>query len=199
MLANPFLSSFLDTYNLSTSSLGCKAFSMVISFLVLWSIFLGSSPFHFKNGPKYLRRVTSQVFIPLKRFLLKSFVTSRFLVLLRFSLIFSFISTCLMVSAFNIPKYLFFVFSGRSDYYLIWYFDSFRNVSFTAFHYWRSVFFYTKFHSYILTVYSHSPYLGFEFFFFLFCFWQTVWCHLCTSSSWSFLAIYWGCIRLFIS
>ena len=43
MLASPLPPSFLDTYNLSTSYLGCNALCMVISFLVLWSICLSSS------------------------------------------------------------------------------------------------------------------------------------------------------------
>ena len=59
----------LVTFNLSTSSLGCKALCMVISFLVLWYICLSSSQVHFKNGPDYLTRRTAQVFISLIRFL----------------------------------------------------------------------------------------------------------------------------------
>ena len=48
----------------------------------------------------------SQLFIPFMRFLLYILVSSRFLFLFRHSfLIFSFISTCLMVSASNIAKY----------------------------------------------------------------------------------------------
>ena len=112
MLASPLPPSFLDTYSQSTSSLGCNALCMVISFLVLWSICLSSSLVHFKKGPKYLTRGTAQVFIPLIRFLLHSFVTSSFLVLPRYSfLIFSFICTCLMVSASKMPMYLYVSFS----------------------------------------------------------------------------------------
>ena len=59
-----------------------------------------SSPIHFKNWPKYL---TFQVFIPLMRFLLLSLLSRSFLVPLKY---FSFISTCLMMFASNIPKYL---------------------------------------------------------------------------------------------
>ena len=98
MLVSPLPPSFLDTYSLSMSSLGCNAFCMVISFLVLWSICLSSSLNHFKNGPKYLTKGTSQVFIPLIRFLVYSFVLSSFLVLPRYSFLsFSFISSCLMI------------------------------------------------------------------------------------------------------
>ena len=67
MLTNP-LSPFLDTYNLSTLSLGCKALCIVVSFLVLWSIYLSSSLVHLKNNPEYLPRGTAQVFIPLMSF-----------------------------------------------------------------------------------------------------------------------------------
>ena len=107
MLASPLPPSFLDTYSLSTSSLGCNALCIVISFLVLWSICLSSSRVHLKKGPEYLTRGTAQIFIPLMRFLLLSFVSSSFLVLLSYSFwIFSFISACLMVSASKMPKYL---------------------------------------------------------------------------------------------
>ena len=100
MPANPLSPFLLETYNLSTSSLGCNAPCIVISFLVLWSICLSSSLVHLRKGPEYLTSVTAQVFIPLTRFLLESFVSSSFLVLLRYSFwILSFISTCLMVSA----------------------------------------------------------------------------------------------------
>ena len=84
-LASPLPPSFLGTYSLSTSSLGYNALCMVISFLVLWSICLNSSLVHLRKGPEYLMRGTAQVFIPLIRFLLESFVWSSFLVLLRYS------------------------------------------------------------------------------------------------------------------
>ena len=103
VLASPLPPPFLDTYSLSTSSLECNTLCMVISFLVLWFICLISSLVHFRKGPEYLTRV----FIPLIRFRLESFVSSSFLVLLGYSFwIFFFISTCLMVSASKIPKYL---------------------------------------------------------------------------------------------
>ena len=103
MLASHLPPSFFDTCTLSTSSLGCNVLCMFISFLVPWSIYLRSSLIHFKNSPKYLIRGTVQAFIPFIRFLF----SSCFLVLLRYSLlIFSFIFTYLMGSAYNIPKYL---------------------------------------------------------------------------------------------
>ena len=58
---------------------------MVISSLVLWSICLSSSLVHLRKGPEYLTRGTAQVFIPLMRFLLESFVSSGFLLLPRYS------------------------------------------------------------------------------------------------------------------
>ena len=73
MLASPLPPSFLDTYSLSTWSLGCNALCMVISFLVLYSICLSSSLVHLGKGPGYLTWGTAEVFIPLMKFLLESF------------------------------------------------------------------------------------------------------------------------------
>ena len=56
ILVSPLPPSLLDTYSLSTSSLGCNALYMVISFLALWSICFSSSLVHCKNGPEYLAR-----------------------------------------------------------------------------------------------------------------------------------------------
>ena len=84
MLACPLLPFFFDTYSLSTSSLGCNALCMVISFLVRLCICLSSSLVHFRKGPEYLTRSTAQLFTPLIRFLLESFVSSSFLVLFEF-------------------------------------------------------------------------------------------------------------------
>ena len=52
MLESPLPPSFLRTYSLSTSSLGCNALCMVISFLVLWSICLSSSLVHLRKDPE---------------------------------------------------------------------------------------------------------------------------------------------------
>ena len=113
MMASSLPPSFLDVYSLSTSSLGCNALCMVISFLVLWSTCLSSSLVHLRKSPEYLTRGTAQIFIPLIRLLLESFVSNSFLVLLRYSFwILSFIFTCLMVSASKIPKYLLVSFSS---------------------------------------------------------------------------------------
>ena len=63
---------------------------------------------HFMNGPANLSRGTSQGFIPLMWFLLYSLVCISFRVLLiyMFLIFFSFLSACLMVSASNVPMYL---------------------------------------------------------------------------------------------
>ena len=88
-------------------SFGCKALCIVMSFLVLMSICGNSSLVHFKNGPEYITRRTAQVFIILMKFLLQSLVSRSFLVWLRNSfLILSFISACMTLSAFSIPKNL---------------------------------------------------------------------------------------------
>ena len=103
MLAGPFPLSFLDTYRLPMSSLGYKAWSILYSDPFCWS----SSLVHYKNGPRDLIRGTAQVFIPLMRFLHYGLVSGSFFVLLRYYILsFSLISTCLMVSASNNPKYL---------------------------------------------------------------------------------------------
>ena len=85
MLASRLPTSFLDAYSLSMSSLGSNALFMVISFLVLWSICLSSSLVYLRKGPEYLMRDTAEVFIRLIRFLLESFVSSSFEVLLIYS------------------------------------------------------------------------------------------------------------------
>ena len=86
---------------------------------------------------------------------------------------FSFVSCFLMESASNIPKYLRVSFS-LSVLMTTWFGSSTPSVMcclplFIT----NGVFFYTKFHSYIWTVYSHSLCKGFQF---LFRFWQNVWC-----------------------
>ena len=170
MLARPLPPSFLDTYSLSTLSLGCSALCMVISFLVLWSICLSSSRVHLRKAPEYLSSGTAQVFIPLMRFLLGSFVWSSFRVLLRYSFrIMSFICTCLMVSASKITKYLEVSFSS-SVLILSWFGSSIPSVTcrFPLFMTSMAHFFCAKFHNYVLTVYSNCVYESFQFSF-IFC------------------------------
>ena len=105
-----------------------KAWCTIIRFLVRLSISRCFPFVYYKNVPKYLTgRETAKVFIYLTRFLLNSLVSSSFLVLLRYFLsIFSFISSCLMVSASNISKY--FIFFQTFRIFLIWLFYSFRHL-----------------------------------------------------------------------
>ena len=63
-----------------------------MSYLVIWSICWSSSLVHFKNSPKYLSRGTTQVLIPLIRFLLCSLVLSSILILMSYSFFFFFLS-----------------------------------------------------------------------------------------------------------
>ena len=83
--------SFLDTYSLFSSTLRCKALCIVISFLVLWSICWNSFLIHFKNDSVYFTRGTTQVIIPLIKFLLYRLVLISFLVLFRYSFLILFI------------------------------------------------------------------------------------------------------------
>ena len=62
-MASPLLLSFLDTYSLSVSSLGCKALCIVISFLVFWPICWSSSIDCFNNGPENLLSLVSSSFL----------------------------------------------------------------------------------------------------------------------------------------
>ena len=85
---HPFCPSCLVIYNRSMSSLEYKALSIVIHFLVLWSICRNLSVVHYKNGVKYLTKGAAQAFIHLMRFLLCSLVSSNFFVLLIYSFFF---------------------------------------------------------------------------------------------------------------
>ena len=148
MLAGPLRPSFLDTYSLSASSLGCKALCMVITFFVLWSVCWRSSLVYFKNGPEYLSRGTAQVFIPSIRFLLYYFVSSRFLVLLKYSfyIFFSYFHLFDQLSVFSsICRFPFLRAFWLLLYLVVWLlpFASFLDQ-------------HGAFHPYILTVYSNS-------------------------------------------
>ena len=161
MQTNPLPPSFFDTYSLSTYSLGCNTLCMVISFLVLWSICLSSSLIHIRKGPEYLRRCTTLEFIPLIRFRLETFVSNSFLVPLRYIsfLILSFLCTCLIVSASKMPSYLSVYFSPNV-LILSWIDSSIPSVRcrFSTFYYKYGTFFYAKFISFVLTVYSNCVY-----------------------------------------
>ena len=130
---------------------------MVISFLVLWSICLNSSLLHFKNSPKYFTRVHSPVFITFTRFLQYSFISSSFLVLLRYFLNVSFHLYLFDGVSFQYSKvFVRFLFTECSNFFLGLVFRFLFPVSFLDFHYWHGSFFYAKFHPYVLTVHSHS-------------------------------------------
>ena len=168
-----------------------------MSFLVLWSFCFSFSQVHFRNGPEYLTRGTAKVFIPLIIFSLRCYISSSFLVLQRDSfLIFTFISTCLMVSAFNISKYLYvsfspsvFIFSG---------FGSSISSALSRFRFSLLVWFIFPCQIPFLCLDSifSLPVSGFPL---LFHFLQRVWCRPCTLGDWSFLTIYQVCIHLCIS
>ena len=64
-----------------------QPYALLLVFLFIWSYSL----VHFKNGSEYLTRWTAQVFIPLIRFRLCSFVLNSFCVLLRYSFNFFFL------------------------------------------------------------------------------------------------------------
>ena len=100
---NPLLPSFFYTYSLSTPFIVCQALEKSSIFFILWYICPSSSVAHFRNGPEYLTRRTSQVFIPLIKFLLQRFVSRSPKIFFRY---FSFIFACLVLSASNIPTYL---------------------------------------------------------------------------------------------
>ena len=159
MLVRPLPPSFLDTYSLSIFSLGCNTSCMVISFLVLSSICLSSSLVHFKKSPKYLTRSTAQFLISVIRFRQDSFVSSSFLVLLRyFFQNFFFHLHLLDVNFQDAQVFLGYLFSERSNLVLIRYFHFLSQMSFDNFHYLHGIFFYIKFHSYVLKVYSNWVY-----------------------------------------
>ena len=97
-------SSFFSWHLQFISFLRCKAYCIVINFLIFWSICQSSFINHLKNCLEYLTRENTQLFISLMKYLLKCLVSRSFLVLLRCT--FPFISACLMVSVSNVPKYL---------------------------------------------------------------------------------------------
>ena len=69
ILAIPLPRFFLYTYSLSTSSLGCNALCMVISFLFVWSICFISSLVHFRKAPEYL--ISCDILYILRQFIIQ--------------------------------------------------------------------------------------------------------------------------------
>ena len=82
---------------MSRSSLGYKPLSIVINFLVFWSIYLNSSFVHFMISPEYLTRWTAKMFIPLLIFLFQSLVSRIFLIYRRNSFFFFFFFSSTLV------------------------------------------------------------------------------------------------------
>ena len=85
--------------------------NLYLLFFVLWSICWSSSLDHFKNGPIILQRGITQVLIPLMKCQLYRLFSGCFLVLLRYSFSIFFHLHFLMMSPFNITKYLYVSFS----------------------------------------------------------------------------------------
>ena len=56
LMRTGLLPPFFNTNSLFTSSLRCKALRIVMSYLVLYSIYWSSFFVHFKNSPEYLTR-----------------------------------------------------------------------------------------------------------------------------------------------
>ena len=120
MLPNTLLLTFLDSYNISLLSLRYKALSIVINFYVFWAICLSFSLVYFKNGPNYLTRETTQLFIALMRFLLQALVSRSFLVRLSyFFLVFFFFHFYLFVDIrFQYHQiFVIFLFSIHPDFF----------------------------------------------------------------------------------
>ena len=104
ILAIPLLP-FLDTYSLS--SLGCKAFYIVMSFLVFWSICWSSLVHFLKWSRVSILQGEQPKCLSIWWDFWYSLVFDKFSRLLKYALKnFPFISACLMVSASSIPMYL---------------------------------------------------------------------------------------------
>ena len=129
------------------SSLGCKALCIVISFLVLWSICPSSSLVYIK----YLTRGTTFGEIRTAELSFEKF--SRLSTILVFFLFYH----CLFYTVrFQYsPVLVIFLFSKRSDIFLIWPFYSFRYLSFPTSHDSHDIFCQIPFlyHDYILLLF----------------------------------------------
>ena len=167
-------------------SKGCNPYAYFLNFLVLWSI-CWSSLVLFKNGSKYLTKGNSPVVYSFDEILPYSLVSSSFLILLRYRFIFSYISTCLMVSTSTIPKFSFLL--------VFWFFLDLVDLFLPSF----AVFRVSLLACQISSLYPHCisslPISGFPR---LFHFWQIVWFRSCTLGGWFFLVTYEVCIYLCI-
>ena len=96
---------------------------MVIRLLVIWSIGLSSSLVHLKKGPEYLTRGSSPGFIPLIMFLLDSFVSKSFFVLLRYSFVIFYLFHLHLFESVSLQGaqiFVGFLFSEGSNIVFIW-------------------------------------------------------------------------------
>ena len=142
------------------SSLRSKPLCIVTNFFVLWPICLSSSIVYSKKDLEYLAKRTAQVFISLVRLMLQSLVLRNFLVLLMdWFLCFYFHSCWFDGVHFHNSHFSF----SPNVLMLSWFYSS---IPFTASLFPLFLFFYVKFHSYILTVYSYCSYQSLQFFFF---------------------------------
>ena len=115
----------------------CEALCIVINFLVLWFICLSSFLIHLKNGTKYPTRGTTQLFIPLMRFLLQRLALRSFLIRLRYSFL-SFLFDGVRLQYSQVIGIFFFCKS--TDASLIRKFYYFCCFSFPTFHYEQGTF-----------------------------------------------------------
>ena len=88
LLLSPRSPLSIDTYNPSTSYLGCKTSCIVIRFLILSFICLSFSRVYLPNFPEYHTREITLVFIPFIKILQYCLVSSSFFVLLIYNLLF---------------------------------------------------------------------------------------------------------------
>ena len=133
---------------------------VVMSFLVLWSIYWNSSLLHFKKSPKYLMKGQPGYL----------FVWWDFCYVIWFWIVFSFSRGFIFfffLSSAHVWWHQLSIFLGNDRFPFLlafWFFLdlvilSFQHLLFSAFHYYHGTFFHTKFHPNILTVYPHCLYL----------------------------------------
>ena len=130
-------SPFVSWHSLSLSSLECKALYIIFCFLVLRSIRLSSFLVAFKDGPEYLTKVTSQVFISFDEIPWLGFEKFSWSSEIFFFLFFLFISSPFCDSVrFQYSRVLLgFLFSEFSDSFLIKQFYFYRYLFFLTFHF----------------------------------------------------------------
>ena len=155
MFVSSFLTSFLNTYSLPTSSIRCQALFTVMSFLDLWFLYQNSALVHFKYAPERLKRRARQVFITLMRFLLYYLVSSSFSRSPDVFIFFPFILAYLMVSPFQYSQ----IFVGFHFFELSNFFSRFGRSIISVIY--RFPHFYSKFYRYVMTVYAQFFFLSF--------------------------------------